>query len=952
MPALHLFNRRTYLGGDDLQPSSLLTIFVRSLQLFGLILPLFIHIIVTSPNDKDCNGLNHPFPLLLFVYTVCSLSFCLLSAYMEWKVIKCASIGTPTQPGPRLPAIQTLLEWKLGCLTFINLLIVSFGGVCIGYGQSYYATYDGSCNNYTRYEAALNEGDHTGMISRVWLFAPILLFVSQSAELLISILGVIRLFSKDKKSSVEEQYDADVMIPSQHANHPLLQIPHTASNSSLNGSSSITPPSPSFRYYHHQHYHQHHHHELVEEMWSTRCQFWCKCASFSTCYFFGGRNIEHGDYGDISRVLADYFEHNGVLDLVPSDLMVGFGMLHRIQKQRILEARKSVLEEKSVLERGDGINHGNGNNSRVVSPDKSNGVDIGGGVVCNETLLGTTATITPTSPNRSSRLRSSVLSEDSTSMIMTVSRYSQDEESGTSNAEDSSHGCHDNALSFRMTRSPRRSGNNEDDNEVRYEASRRSILTKTNRFDLQTLEEGARYSRFALAIYTWVLYVYMNPMTGLCSLGFTRCRRFGRRLMSSSSADTTDGTATATNGPTPSSPVIGDNCFGAHHAGLLSLLDVSTVSPSDVRYVQLESGFSETPYCIVIDHKWSSVVVSIRGTLSLEDCIVDVLVDPESLEELGREFGFDGEGQFCHAGVLDCTRWIYDDLQRHGILEQLLLGDNAEFPNYKLRIVGHSLGAGCAVLLSCMMRRTYPNLRCLSYSPPGMFITWKLATECRDFVTSFVLDSDFIPRLSVQNMEHLRNEVLELIGRIKVPKIEVIQTLFKETVGHEDGHGCGASLCCCSGETHHGDAEYYAQMNDDMLHPRDSVPQDTAFARKLEQFKLIQSERKRRRGELREVKMYPPGRIVHLVKIGQRKSCLHGLGKCITCGMTNAGSEYTPIWAENDDFNEVVMSPTMWTDHFPNRVCLEIEKVATEAFGLDISGGSVDHHSGSMGETV
>eukprot|EP00565_Helicotheca_tamesis_P007677 CAMPEP_0185737000 /NCGR_PEP_ID=MMETSP1171-20130828/29406_1 /TAXON_ID=374046 /ORGANISM="Helicotheca tamensis, Strain CCMP826" /LENGTH=244 /DNA_ID=CAMNT_0028407795 /DNA_START=45 /DNA_END=779 /DNA_ORIENTATION=+ len=237
------------------------------------------------------------------------------------------------------------------------------------------------------------------------------------------------------------------------------------------------------------------------------------------------------------------------------------------------------------------------------------------------------------------------------------------------------------------------------------------------------------------------------------------------------------------------------------------------------------------------------------------------------------------------------------------------------------------------------MKRTYPTLRCVSISPPGMFITWKLATECRDFVTSFVLDSDFIPRLSVENMEHLRNEVLELIGRIKVPKIEVARTLFTDATSGEDGDGGCGTILCCGGETHHGDVEYYAQINENMLHPRGSIPQDTEFARQLEQFKSIQSDRKTYRGGIREVLMYPPGRIVHLVKTGQRKSCLHGLGKCITCGMTNAGSEYTPMWAENDDFNEVLVSPTMWTDHFPNRVCLEIEKIATDAFGLDLLGG-------------
>eukprot|EP00957_Ditylum_brightwellii_P203890 15336684-Ditylum_brightwellii.AAC.1 len=58
--------------------------------------------------------------------------------------------------------------------------------------------------------------------------------------------------------------------------------------------------------------------------------------------------------------------------------------------------------------------------------------------------------------------------------------------------------------------------------------------------------------------------------------------------MSTSLTDTTDGTATATNGTTTPSPVIGDNYCGAHHAGLLSLLDVSAIYLSHICYAQFE----------------------------------------------------------------------------------------------------------------------------------------------------------------------------------------------------------------------------------------------------------------------------------------------------------------------------------------------------------------------------
>ena len=89
----------------------------------------------------------------------------------------------------------------------------------------------------------------------------------------------------------------------------------------------------------------------------------------------------------------------------------------------------------------------------------------------------------------------------------------------------------------------------------------------------------------------------------------------------------------------------------------------------------------------------------------------------------------------------------------------------------------------------------------------------------------------------------------------------------------------------------------------------------------------------------REVDLFPPGNIIHLVKTDQSRNCMHSVSNCITCGASNSGAYYTPVRKENDDFNEIQISPTLWTDHFPNRVCVELERVA-KRFGNDqVSGG-------------
>jgi hypothetical protein len=172
-------------------------------------------------------------------------------------------------------------------------------------------------------------------------------------------------------------------------------------------------------------------------------------------------------------------------------------------------------------------------------------------------------------------------------------------------------------------------------------------------------------------------------------------------------------------------------------------------------------------------------------------------------------------------------------------------------------------------------------------------------------------------------MEHLRDEILNLIGRVKVPKIEVARRVVE-----------GSGLLGC-GKRDLASQELALQSIDDMLFAEGEIP-DSDYRQQLERFNAIQGERRRTRGTARLIKLLPPGKMVHLVKTGEEFNCLHGLAKCLTCCTTNAGFEYSPMWVDNDDFDEIIVSPTMGTDHFPNRIALMLERVAN-AYDVDIS---------------
>lgn len=47
-----------------------------------------------------------------------------------------------------------------------------------------------------------------------------------------------------------------------------------------------------------------------------------------------------------------------------------------------------------------------------------------------------------------------------------------------------------------------------------------------------------------------------------------------------------------------------------------------------------------------------------------------------------------------------------------------LYSDESAYKDYDLVVVGHSLGGGCAQVLSLMLRPSFPSLRCFAYEPP------------------------------------------------------------------------------------------------------------------------------------------------------------------------------------------------------------------------------------------
>eukprot|EP00980_Cylindrotheca_fusiformis_P027409 scaffold20339_cov128-Cylindrotheca_fusiformis.AAC.9 len=867
MPALYLFQKRTILGGDDLQLPALLTICTRVAQVVGLVLPLFIWLLhdaerndggllvylTTDPSHDALCGRSHYFPLLTTGHLLSTILFGLLSMTLEYRIWYWSCQGTPTIREPRSTKIQSLLEWKFSfMIAFLVGIALTYLAAAVLFAGTYL-----DCHRDEDHEGQEN----MWIGSHLWWFLSVILILSQLAEILTTGAFLLRLLLQSNENT-----------------------------------------------------HQDHQHQMSHELWTDRCHWMCQCLSISTCCLFGGQELmkNHNPsvstsnvYQQVATALAEYMETGGTLDVVPTDVVTGLFVLQKLQEQQKLKAQIHVIRSRSQHRQeqfasSSAVDQGQDMVSSTQSPNKvirrmRSGV--------NQESKNCSSAFTP----RSSSSESLTPTGSSTSSLLGLER---------SQLATSSSAIDDQ---WQQNIYRRISGSTDSSNSRRYEPRVRKILDPQNVMDQENLQDGARMAKYALAIYTWMLYVFVHPITGLpriCCRSCQVCCRHGTKyrrrrrpqqesIMLLDDGDDFDDT-------------VGDNICQWHKNALLL---AAKLDSSDLIYAHFENRLTLMPYCILLDHESEAIVISIRGSLSLEDLVTDALIEPESCQELGEEFGFDGTDQYCHAGVVGCVQNVYQDLQRHGLLDSL----EEDFPNYHLRLVGHSLGGASATLLGYMLKPRFNNLKVYVIAPPGCSMTWEMATGCQEWTTSFVLDSDIVPRLSVLALEDLRDEVLQLIGSLKVPKYQVFESIFPKT---------GQAGQCCGGGS--GNPEIDLQQNlvdlnqhiSDIL-VDDSTP-DTLYHQQLREFLQVQEELKRSRGGSRTLRLYPPGRMIHLLKTGEDHSCGHAARKCITCCMSNSGFSYTPIYIANDDLNEIVVSPTMGTDHFVDRMCYELENVASD----------------------
>ncbi|ELP84629.1 lipase containing protein, putative [Entamoeba invadens IP1] len=163
----------------------------------------------------------------------------------------------------------------------------------------------------------------------------------------------------------------------------------------------------------------------------------------------------------------------------------------------------------------------------------------------------------------------------------------------------------------------------------------------------------------------------------------------------------------------------------------------------------LHYNFTPTLFCcayfIALDPSINALVLSIRGTFSLNDIVSDMIL-------YNSEFSYHGEDGVVHSGIYKTALETFKDAKDH--IENAL----KNYPNLKFLITGHSLGGSVAQIITLLIKQWRPewDIHCYAIAPAPIFGE-NLATneEVRSLIDSVIFDSDMVPSLSMASCKHL-----------------------------------------------------------------------------------------------------------------------------------------------------------------------------------------------------
>ncbi|GLI65498.1 hypothetical protein VaNZ11_009046 [Volvox africanus] len=441
----------------------------------------------------------------------------------------------------------------------------------------------------------------------------------------------------------------------------------------------------------------------------------------------------------------------------------------------------------------------------------------------------------------------------------------------------------------------------------------------------EVMQEALHYMRFAMAVYGWKMYLWMNRLraTNCCRLCLGRNCGCCRQLSYFIRAVGPD------YGPS-------EGCCSA--AKLLereAITQMTGVPDDEILYVCYDNRVGGLlPYYVAVDRQRRSVVVAVRGSLSLSDVVTDLLCEPAEYDVPGVPHT-DGSGRrvlWAHRGMLESTRATLADLQKQGVLAaatadwpadvdaqkrllQQLPSERARAVASRLRgacsgfrvvVTGHSLGAGVTGLLGPLLHKQFNKLRCWAFAPPGGLMSPKAAELTHGICISLVHAKDMIPRLAVNTMEQLVQDLVNVGVYSRIRKLSIIGSLIMMNARPP--------------------LEELFLPPDMTLKPElqkvlDSYSSPEGFSVKVaDQFVGARD-------------FLPPGHMLYV----ERRKRQHEEVPCCTCNvcmldLSSRNANYICRWIQVKDLMEagLVISRSMFLDHLPDNTLYALERAVNQ----------------------
>ena len=423
-------------------------------------------------------------------------------------------------------------------------------------------------------------------------------------------------------------------------------------------------------------------------------------------------------------------------------------------------------------------------------------------------------------------------------------------------------------------------------------------LDDASRVDQDVVEEVAYYMRYAFAAYGWMLFVWAHPGSGVAKLCCGDSCRMYTDCMSCSQ------------GP--------PDLKRAKYLNREAILKTSCLDPGDILHVQLEGGGRQVlPYFIGLDHQKRKLVIAIRGSMSFDDVVCDLKFDPIGIDDWlssatpsppgpSRMDPKNPTTNLAHRGIYEAAKATMASIAATGVLEKHL----RIHQGYDILVCGHSLGAGCAFLVGMYLKQSHPTVRCIAYSVPGGLVSPDLAATSIDWCISTVCGKEWIPRLTLSTIEHVRDDMVHLGIYCKMSKTKLI-------------------LSWMTG---------YLWADEDIFYTDDTLPEENAQWLKSYQKSVNEPKgRSLRDSMLPAFDFQPPGRILYLRPTSETKAKTKRWWESSKDIIKQR--KFVCEWTTGERLvaNGILLSGRMMRDHFPDQSYAILRVLANSGSTLEIN---------------